>query len=343
VAIVATPHCLRFAARNDHIAVAYEEAGEFSPAEISIPLSFLALCEGSRVDSVELTSTSVGSVRASWIEECIDQTRIIDSCEPPPDLPPLPETLITNPTRLLSALRDAADTTDAGSVRYALGCIQIRGLRGEIVATDGRQLFVERGFQFPFEDDILIGHHQVFAASELLAANQVSVGIRDGWFALRAGGWAVQIKIETEGRFPRADDVIPSIGHAVASCRLSPADCNRLVRALPLLPGNDEQDAPVTVDFDERFAIHAKSSIDGRASELTLDGHEPHGLPLRIAVDRRYLQRVGKFGLTELHLFSSRTPLHACDDLRSYIWMPLAESAMVAPVLENEPVARAAA
>ena len=278
VAIVATPRLLRFAARNEHIAISYEEGGRFSPAELAVPLSFFADCEGSPPDMVELVATESDALIASWNEEGIEQTLAVEKCSLPAELPPLPPTMTTNPTRLLAALRDASDTTDSSSTRYALGCIQIRGKRGEIVATDGQQLIVQRGFDFPFEDDVLIGHHHVFHASELLAANQVAVGLHEGWFTLRAGNWTVQIKVETEGRFPRVDDVIPPIQRSVASCRLSPNDSNRLVRSLPLLPCNDEQDAPITIDLNGHFAVRAKSTCVARPAEVVLNDHRPRGI-----------------------------------------------------------------
>lgn len=224
-----------------------------------------------------------------------------------------------------------------------LGCIQIRGKRGEIVATDGRQLLLQRGFEFPFEDDLLIGRHQVFQSSELLAADHVAVGLRDGWLTLRAGNWTVQIKVETEGRFPRVDDIIPPIQRAVAGCRISHTDGLRLVRSLPLLPSDDEQDSPVTIDLNGHFAVRARSPRFAQPVEVTLTGHQPQGEPLRVAVNRRYLERVGKLGLGELHLFGRDSPLHARDEQRSYIWMPLAASAIVPPVPADSALTRAAA
>ena len=127
------------------------------------------------------------------------------------EFPSQPKELTKNPQNLIKALRDASETTDAKSSRYALGCIQLRGKRGEIAATDGNQLLLQRGFEFPFDEDLLIACHQVFQSSELLTADNVGVGLHDGWFTLRAGNWTVQIKVETEGRFPRVDDVVPPV------------------------------------------------------------------------------------------------------------------------------------
>ena len=345
VAIVATPRTLRFTARNSQIAVCYEEAGRFTPAELAVPLSFFDDCAGSRIDLVQLTPAESNTLIARWDDDGVEQLLVVEQRPLPAatDFPSLPEQLTKNPPRLVAALRDAAETTDATSSRYALGCIQIRGKRGEIVATDGRQLLLQRGFEFPFDDDLLIGRHQVFQASELLAADHVAVGLHDGWFMLRAGNWTVQIKVETEGRFPRVDDIIPPIQRSVASCRISPADGLRLVRSLPLLPSDDEQDSPVTIDLNGHFAVRARSPRFATPVEVTLTGHQPQGEPLRVAVNRRYLERVGKLGLGELHLFGRDAALHARDEQRSYIWMPLAASAIVPPVSADPALTRAAA
>ncbi len=344
VAIVATPSTLRFTARNAHIAVAYEEAGRFAPAELAVPLSFFDDCAGSRTDLVQLTPAESGALVARWNDDGVAQMLVVEQRPLPvlTEFPALPEQLTKNPPRLVAALRDAAETTDATSSRYALGCIQIRGRRGEIVATDGRQLLLQRGFEFPFDDDLLIGRHQIFQASELLAADHVAVGLH-GWFTLRAGNWTVQIKVETEGRFPRVDEIIPPIQRSIASCRISPADGRRLVRSLPLLPSDDEQDSPVTIDLNGHFAVRARSPRFAQPVEVTLPGHQPQGEPLRVAVNRRYLERVGKLGLGELHLFGRNSPLHAGDEQRSYIWMPLAASAVVPPVPDDPALTRAAA
>ncbi|QDU24945.1 hypothetical protein ETAA8_00060 [Anatilimnocola aggregata] len=345
VAIVATPRTFRFTARNARIAVAYEEAGRFAPAELAVPLSFFDDCAGSRTDLVQLTPAESNALIARWDDDGVQQLLVVEQRPLPKstDFPSLPEQLTKNPPRLMTALRDAAETTDATSLRYALGCIQIRGKRGEIAATDGRQLLLQRGFEFPFEDDLLIGRHHVFQASELLAADHVAVGLHDGWFTLRAGNWTVQIKVESEGRFPRVDDIIPPVLRSVASCRISPADGRRLVRSLTLLPSDDEQDSPVTIDLNGHFAVRARSPRFATPVEVTLTGHQPQGEPLRVAVNRRYLERVGKLGLGELHLFGRNAVLHARDEQRSYIWMPLAASAIVPPVPADPALTRAAA
>jgi hypothetical protein len=77
--------------------------------------------------------------------------------------PSLPETFTENRPGLLEAFTAAADSCDSDSVRFALGHVQVRGEHGSIVATDGRQLLVQGGFQFPWTSDLLVPRSKVFA------------------------------------------------------------------------------------------------------------------------------------------------------------------------------------
>lgn len=247
--IVATPRTLKFIAQNEQIAVSYEETGRFNPAELTVPLSLFDDCAGSRTDLVQIVPGESGGYLACWDDAGIEQRLAVEERPLPdtPDSPALPKQLTENPSSLLKALRDASNTTDTKSSRYALGCIQLRGKRGEIAATDGHQMLLQRGFEFPFEEELLIDCHQVFQSSELRTADHVGVGLQDNWFTVRAGNWTVQIKVETEGRFPRVDDVIPPVQRAIASCRISSEDALVLVNSLPKLPSKDEQNSPVTI------------------------------------------------------------------------------------------------
>ena len=135
--------------------------------------------------------------------------------------------------------------------------------------------------------------------------------------------------------FRAVDDVIPPVQRALASCRISPEDALVLVNSLPKLPSKDEQNSPVTIDLNGHFSVRARSQYFARPVEIKLTGYQPSGEPIRVAVNRCYLERVGKLGLTELHLFGRDSALHARDELRSYIWMPLSADTIVAPAVSE--------
>jgi hypothetical protein len=99
----------------------------------------------------------------------------------PADFPQLPSKLHRCTSRILSALRDAADTTDKDSSRFALQRVRLRGAKGQVEATDSRQLFIESGFEFPWEDDPLVTASHVFRSLILAPDENVQIGRSDDW------------------------------------------------------------------------------------------------------------------------------------------------------------------
>jgi hypothetical protein len=197
---------------------------------------------------------------------------------------------------LVTALRDASDTTDTASTRYALGHIQLRPKRGEICATDGCQLLVQRGFLFPWKEDVLIARSGIFGHAEFQVAETVSIGYTDGWVTVCVGPWTLQFAVNKAGRFPRTDDLVRPTASACSSCVLSPADMQHLQRILPLLPAADESDAPVTIDLNGHFAVRARAARLTQPVEIKLADGRPTGEPVRIATNRCFLQRAAKLG-----------------------------------------------
>ncbi len=83
--------------------------------------------------------------------------------------------------------------------------IQLRGKAGQIVATDGRQLLVQGGFSFPWNDSILIPRVPAFGARELSDQVEVGVGRTKTHVAVKVGRWTFLLAIDTHARFPDAD------------------------------------------------------------------------------------------------------------------------------------------
>ena len=83
---------------------------------------------------------------------------------------------MANEPGLLQALPDASQVADKESVRYALGYIQLRRSDGRVAATNGRQVYVQTGFQFPWPDDRLIRGSSLFGCRDLPQDQPVLVG-----------------------------------------------------------------------------------------------------------------------------------------------------------------------
>src|SRR5207253_3074735 len=82
----------------------------------------------------------------------------------PPLFPEPSASWSTGPIELLDALGVASATACDDSTRYALNGILLKGDGGAVVATDGRQLLVQQGFDLPWTGDVLIRRSPVFAS-----------------------------------------------------------------------------------------------------------------------------------------------------------------------------------
>jgi len=306
--------------------------GEQPEETAYIPFELLGDVEGRREVPVEVHQRD-GRVTAMWRDGSIPQ--MVQHNSPvvlAKDWPPSPEHFDENPNRLIRALADASATTDPDSLRYALGCVQLRGDCGTVIATDGRQLLVEDGFTFPWEGELLLPANKVFGNKRLCFDDDaVRIGQTDGWLTLCVGPWTFSWQTESEGRFP---DVSRQIGRpemATASFDIPAADRVFLADNLARLPGDATFNNPVTVDLNGAVAIRARGPGQPTAVELVLSHASRHGEPMRVNTNRQYLGRAVKLGFDRVHVFSPRSPVLACDENRKYVWALLDPDAAIQP------------
>ena len=253
-----------------------------------LPFEFLADVAGKNDEAVDLEAGSDGQVSVQWRTGNVPQIVKYNAKEPLADKLPVPPTAFTtNPPGLLQALHEASEVANREGVRYATHCLQLCP-DGSINATDGRQLLIQSGFDFPWQDTVLVPGNKVFTAAELPRDQQVAVAQSGDWVAVRAGRWTVYLRIN-ECKYPNVPRIVPDPAAAKARCQLSKDDIRFLAETLPQLPGNDADDRPVTIDLNGHVAIRAKAGERGeahrsRADELALDGRtdprcrQPHVL-----------------------------------------------------------------
>ena len=237
-----------------------------------------------------------------------------------------------NPAELLKALADATATAEhEPSPRYAVHCLQLCGVDSKLVATDGQQLLVQRGFEFPWEGEILVPGSRVFGSAVLDSQSPVLVGKTDEWFTLQAGRWTFWLKINKDGRFPTVENHIQSPDVAVASVEMPPSDRRFLADNLRQMPGDDTLQSPVTLDLNGTVAVRARGQDAENPMEMVLTGATRHGEPIRMMTDRRYLARAAQLGFERLHIFGDKQPMLAADDHRRYVWAVLDARSCIEP------------
>lgn len=333
VCFTADAGTLSVKASSADIAIAYDIATAAAPEALWLPFQCLADCEEKKDEPVQLEATDNGRVTACWRDRNIPQLVQYDAAAPhdADKFPSLPEKFAENPPRLFQAMADAGETCDPDSVRYALGHVQLRGQRGSIGATDGRQLMIQSGFAFPWEGDLLIPRSKIFGSPEIAGDEPVLVGKSGDWVAFRTGPWTIWLAINKDGRFPDISRHIPRPTDATAHCRFSPADVEFLGQTLPRLPCDETYNFPVTLDLNGSIAIRAKGADQPRPTEVVLKGSQWSGEPIRINTNRKYLARAAKLGFQELLIYGNKIPVLCQDEHRQYLWALLEPESVIPP------------
>lgn len=332
VAIRADRTGLRVRLHNTDVLAEFEQAGSYSPETVAVPFDALADFDGKGNGTVILADAGPGSVEARWDDGGVPQVREYDTTGSTelPRFPSAPADLTPCPG-LLQALANASASAARDNVRYAMSNVQLRGRAGEIIGTDGRQLLLQSGFRFPFTEDVLISSTTAFGCKELNVSGEAGIGANKEFVTVRVGAWTLYFRIDKEGRFPNASQVIPSLSGAVTRCRFNPEDVSFLVKSLSRLPGGDDDNAPVTVDLDAKPVVRASGEKQSRVTEVVLVRSEVTGKAVRFNADRNLLARALELGFTELAVVNADTPIICQDERRKFVFMPLEKKGAIGP------------
>jgi hypothetical protein len=307
---------------SDTVAVELSVQAECSHDRIVLPLSVLNDCESRSSDPVTIRRTSDDRISMEWTDQRIPQVREY-ACEPTDDLPAfpnMPETLSSNQAGLWLALREAVESADPASTRYALDCLQLRGETGQIAATDGQQALAQTGFTFPWTTDVLIPASGILGFRELPEDQPVSVGRTVDWVTLVNGDWRLALKVEKERHFPKLDAIIPTRASSSSRLNLAADDARFLTSTLSKLPIADDFHRPVTIELNGHVVIRGKGADDSRPTELLLSQSRLEGTPVTCQMNRDFLARAVRLGFREVCISKPDAPAFCDDGQRQFVW-----------------------
>lgn len=320
-------------AQGTNQALQYHDPQPQDREHLLVPLNVLEDVQGAKAEPVYLNTRRAGVLGASWQDKGMFRDLEFDAPEPVADakpFPAMPTQLAENPPTMLAALRDAYETTDIESNRYALGSIQIRGSDGVIAATDGRQMLKLTGFTFGFDDELLVSHTKFFANKELPDDQPIRVGKSGGkTVVFQVGHWSYWIGV-ADGRFPDIDRIIPSTQYSNATLQLNAADAKFMVDNLHRLP-NGVTHRELTLDLNGFVILRASSPTTPRPAEIVLRNSRKQGADVRICTDRKFLARAAEMGFSEIHLPDNAAPAVARDATRTFLWMLLDPKEAIKP------------
>jgi hypothetical protein len=305
----------------------FEEAGPFGLGQCDLPLEALLKIPASSASGVELEPTDEGTT-LRWDDGGVPRTTKSEAVPSPEQTTLEPASWMAANAELRTALAAARQVCSTETVRFATDRICLRGAKGHIAATDGRQLLVWEGFAFPWSEDLLVAPFGMVEADELKAASEWRIGRAEGHVVLQTGPWTFQAEILKDGRFPNIDQVMPHHSANDRLLTLSRHDASFLAKTLPRLPGKDSEFRPVTVELNGHVTVLAREAEGGQATELELTSSSYEGAPLRFVCDRDHLRRAVSLGLTQLRIADANKPVLMQDERRQFLFVPLGYSAL---------------
>jgi hypothetical protein len=331
LSLQAGPAGLRIRLTNPAVAIEYLAPGAYPIEDLTVALALLDDCQGKQDEPVTLESGKKKKTIASWRDSGVPQLIEYDAEPVKKPFPELPETFTAVEPAFWQAMHDAAECTDQNPTRFALNNILLRADGGQVFASDGRQIYLHTGFQFPWTGDVMVPALAVLGCADLASERIIEIGKTEQSFALRIGNWTIVLESEAAGRFPDINQIVAGAEAGTSLLRIPPSDAQFLSGALPRLTRDNYEFHGVTLDLNGQAVLRAKAAPDAPMTEVFLSNSATAGPPMRMATDRSYLLRALRLGLTELRFTEPHLAVLATDERRKYIWMPLSPEGALAP------------
>jgi len=320
----------RIRAESTDVAIEYHEPGDRPPETIRLPLAALELCEGRDDGLVTLDAGSGDQVRLSWTDRGVPrESEQVQTKAAGTAFPTVPSMSGANGSDLWNALGDAVATTDPQSSRYALGCLHLRGALGRIETTDGRQVLVQAGYRFGFEDDVLIPGSKLLGSADFAGGESITVGRTEEHVGIGVGRWLILLRIQKDARFPKIDQILPNSDAAKSRLEFSPADAGFLKETIPRLPCDDTLHDPITLDLNGQVLVRSREMAASRPTEVLLGSSQLTGEPVILNTDRRFVERALKLGFRNVCFYGPSSPAMGVDANRRFLWALLDKSSAI--------------
>ncbi len=205
--------------------------------------------------------------------------------------------------------------------RFDLDCICLDGDKSQMLASDGRQLYIGTGIPFPWKGKCLLPVTPTFPDKVLFDGTPLSVARNRGNLILRSGPWTYLITERTPN-FPDVERLIPHPGDTGLLTHVSEADAAQIEELVPQMPGGETTNRLIRLQPGEDLILSAESN--GAEARLSLDSSVWLGT-MEALFNRDFLLRAIKIGNRELRFPRGRGPILSEGRDSQYLFMPLTE------------------
>jgi len=274
--------------------------------------------------TITFTSTEGFSTKAEWrnkgLRSCYQFAA--ETAFPAPEIPGDEAFTPLDMDRFRTHFTVCTEVVTTLRTRFDLDCICLDGDKGQMLASDGHQLYIGSEITFPWKGKCLLPVAQNFPDKPLFGGMPLSVGRNRGSLVLRSGPWTYLITDRTPN-FPDVERLIPHPGDTGLLVHLSQEDAAQIEELVPQMPGNDTTNRLVRLQPGEDLILTAESN--GAEANLSLNSSVWLGT-MEVSFNRDFLLRAIKIGNREFRFPRNRGPILSEGRDSQYLFMPLTEA-----------------
>jgi DNA polymerase III sliding clamp (beta) subunit (PCNA family) len=241
------------------------------------------------------------------------------------------------------AIREAMECASTDSRSYVLNgaCLDVRDKDAHyIIGTDGRHLFSANTFTFNLPRNLIIPSSKfmawpAFAADgtwqlRMLPAVKADEKEKDPakkneeppWFQIDSVHWCFQARA-IDGEFPNWKQVMPADTSGWTNVTLQTSAVDTIIEALPLLSGNEDVNRAVTLVAGNGLLIKARGKDQGEWTRINVPNATVIGKAVEVALNRGFLLEALRFGLSQIQIQDSLSPLVFSAPGKTMVVMPV--------------------
>ena len=197
-----------------------------------------------------------------------------------------------------------------------------------LAATDGKHLYSANSFQFDLAEPVLIPDRAFLRWNKFLEQGtgelryQPEQKGKEPWVQLQSGPWTL-ITRTCSDRFPQWKQVVPAADSWRTRVQLNEEAAVLLLSGVPQLPvGDNNQSITLEVQPD-RLLVKARAKDSSQWTQLQVQNVQITGKPVNISLNRQFLLKALRFGLSTVDLQDDLSPLVFSHGGRRLVVMPV--------------------
>ena len=214
-----------------------------------------------------------------------------------------------------------------------------------VMGTDGRHLYAANSFNLALKESLLLPHEKFLTWAGFKDDGAWKLSLQAGktaealvWLQLQSDHWTFIIK-RSDHKIPNWRQVVPASDSFKLRVQFSEASSAFLEDLLPKLPGKDATYQPIRLSV-----VQGKLSVSAQSMSVPVEDVVVTGPDMAIAVNRGFVAKALKWGLTVMEMTDALSPLVFSTKGKRLVAMPVRQEpvspAEPTPTPQEEPMSR---